>query len=62
MNEFFNMGGYASYVWTCYGLSFLVIVLNVWWAYARAQKVRRRLTGERVAQPEPTRPTVRQIQ
>ena len=61
MSEFFSMGGYGNYVWSSYGLSFLVIVLNIWWAYARSARVRRRLTG-RVEQPEPARPTVRQVQ
>ena len=28
MNEFFNMGGYAFYVWTSYGLTFLVLIAN----------------------------------
>ena len=28
-SEFFAMGGYAFYVWTAYGLTFLVIVLNI---------------------------------
>ena len=29
MSEFFHMGGYAAYVWSAYGLSVLVLVLNV---------------------------------
>ncbi len=62
MSEFFSMGGYASYVWTSYGLSLVVIVINVWWAYARSARVKRRLTGARVEQPAPARPTVRQVQ
>ncbi len=28
-SEFFNMGGYAFFVWTSYGLTFLVIVANI---------------------------------
>ncbi|MCK5720167.1 MAG: heme exporter protein CcmD [Thiomargarita sp.] len=28
MNEFFYMGGYAFYVWTSYGLTFLVLIAN----------------------------------
>ena len=61
MSEFFSMGGYANYVWSSYGLSFIVIVINIWWAYARAARVKRRLTG-RVEQPKPIQPTVRQVQ
>ena len=28
-SEFFDMGGYAFFVWTSYGIAFLVIVLNI---------------------------------
>lgn len=28
-SEFFDMGGYAFFVWSSYGLTFLVIVLNI---------------------------------
>jgi heme exporter protein D len=28
-SDFFNMGGYAFYVWTSYGLTFAVLVLNI---------------------------------
>jgi heme exporter protein D len=28
MQEFFHMGGYAFYVWTSYGLAFIVLLLN----------------------------------
>ncbi len=29
MTEFLHMGGYAFYVWTSYGVVFLVLVLNI---------------------------------
>ncbi|MCK5382254.1 MAG: heme exporter protein CcmD [Gammaproteobacteria bacterium] len=29
LNEFFNMGGYAFYVWTSYGIALLVLLINV---------------------------------
>jgi heme exporter protein D len=29
MSEFFQMGGYAFYVWTSYGLTFVVLVANL---------------------------------
>jgi len=29
MKEFFEMGGYAFYVWTSYGLAFVVLVSNL---------------------------------
>ncbi|MCK4675894.1 MAG: heme exporter protein CcmD [Gammaproteobacteria bacterium] len=28
-SEFFNMGGYAFFVWTSYGLTLFVIVANI---------------------------------
>jgi heme exporter protein D len=32
VKEFFNMGGYAAYVWPSYGLTLITIVLNIIWA------------------------------
>jgi len=29
MSEFWNMGGYAFYVWTSYGIAFLVMLVGV---------------------------------
>ena len=28
-SEFFNMGGYAVYVWSSYGLALLMVVANI---------------------------------
>ncbi len=28
-SEFFNMGGYAFFVWTSYGLTLIVVVANI---------------------------------
>jgi heme exporter protein D len=30
LSEFFHMGGYATFVWSSYGLTLVVLVLN-WW-------------------------------
>lgn len=30
MAEFFHMGGYAFYVWSCYGIAALVIIGLAW--------------------------------
>lgn len=41
MSEFFNMGGYASYIWPAYGLSALVLIgltLQSLAAYRRARR------------------------
>jgi heme exporter protein D len=32
LSDFFDMGGYAAYVWTSYALTFGVVVLNIVWA------------------------------
>ena len=30
--DFFDMGGYAAYVWPSYALTLIVVVLNIVWA------------------------------
>jgi len=30
MEDFLHMGGYATFVWSSYGLGFLVLAWNVW--------------------------------
>jgi heme exporter protein D len=32
VSEFFDMGGYAAYVWPSYALTLIVVVLNIVWA------------------------------
>jgi heme exporter protein CcmD len=32
VSNFLNMGGYAAYVWPSYGLTSVIIVLNIIWA------------------------------
>jgi heme exporter protein D len=32
LSEFFDMGGYAAYVWPSYVLTLVVVVLNIVWA------------------------------
>ncbi|RPI16808.1 MAG: heme exporter protein CcmD [Lysobacterales bacterium] len=36
LQDFFQMGGYAGYVWSAYGLTALVLVLN--WVGARRRE------------------------
>ena len=47
LSDFFDMGGYAAYVWPSYALTLIVVVLNVVWALrslARSrEEARRRL-------------------
>ena len=48
--QFLAMGKYAAYVWPAYGLTLLVVVLNIVWArrlLSRAQvEARRRLATQ----------------
>ena len=32
MSEFLSMGGYARYLWPAYGITFAVVLLNIYWA------------------------------
>ena len=60
MSEFLQMGGYASYVWSAYGVTLIVLVLNVWAAYRRHSEMRARVNRSESVAPE-RQPTVRQI-
>ena len=47
MSEFLSMGGYGGYVWSSFGLTAIMLALNVTWARRRhtsaRQSVARRL-------------------
>ncbi|VAX07287.1 Cytochrome c-type biogenesis protein CcmD, interacts with CcmCE [hydrothermal vent metagenome] len=47
MSDFFNMGGYALYVWVSYGLALVILVWNVILPMQRRKKhismIKRRL-------------------
>ncbi len=45
LREFLHMGGYAGFVWTSYGLTTLVLVLN--WVSARRSEAEQRLLAMR---------------
>jgi heme exporter protein D len=45
LRDFLHMGGYAGYVWTSYGLTALVLVLN--WVSARRNESEQRLLAMR---------------
>ena len=40
MNEFFAMGGYAVYVWSCYGASALVLGLMVYFSVSAHKRAK----------------------
>ncbi len=46
LQEFINMGGYGGYVWSCYGLTLVVLVGIAWssrrdWAGEQIRALRR---------------------
>jgi heme exporter protein D len=43
--SFWAMGGYAFYVWTAYGLSAAILLLNVLLPLAREKRLLRELRG-----------------
>ena len=52
MSAFFDMGGYAAYLWPAYAVTLAVIGLNVYWArraLARARAEAWRRLGARGA-------------
>jgi len=54
MREFFDMGGYAAFVWPAYLVTLTVVVLNMVWArraLARSRAEARRRLDRRGEQP-----------
>ena len=53
MRAFFDMGGYAAFVWPAYAVTLTVVILNIVWArraLARSrEEARRRLEMHREA-------------
>ena len=45
MSEFFHMGGYAVYVWSSFGISFIVLLLNVIVPIIRRRQLKRDVLG-----------------
>ncbi len=43
MSEFFNMGGYAFYVWLSYGLTAVILIANIIVPKLNEKKVKRDL-------------------
>ena len=47
MSEFFAMGGYAFYVWTAYGLTFVLMLLGIIKPLLTNKQILRSLTLKR---------------
>ena len=45
MSEFFHMGGYAVFVWSSFGISFVVLLLNVIIPILRRKQLKRDVLG-----------------
>jgi heme exporter protein D len=45
MSEFLNMGGYAVFVWSSFGISFVVLLLNVIVPVIRRKQLIRDVSG-----------------
>jgi len=45
MNEFLHMGGYAVFVWSSFGISALVLLLNVLFPIMRRKQLIRDVEG-----------------
>ena len=46
IEDFFNMGGYAFYVWGSFGITALVVVAEIWQVRAKRRDVLRNLLNE----------------
>ena len=44
MNEFLEMGGYAFYVWSSYGISLIILLINVYLPLQREKKIIQSIT------------------
>jgi len=40
--NFLDMGGYAVYVWTSFGISFVVLLANVLWSRSQLKREKQR--------------------
>ena len=55
MTEFLDMGGYARFVWSAYGISLVVLSITVWLTKrslaATRKSLRQRLQSQQAVQP-----------
>ena len=55
--EFLDMGGYAFYVWGSFGITALVMVIEVWQVRARHRHIVRNLFNENESHTDSTHPS-----
>ncbi len=46
MSEFLHMGGYAVYVWSCFGLAVGVLAWNLWAPRQRRAEILKELSSD----------------
>ncbi len=46
MAEFFHMGGYGFFVWSCFGISAVVLIFNVVMPLIRHRQIKREIKGQ----------------
>ena len=62
LNEFLAMGGHGGYVWSAYGLTFLILLLTGWSASRRFRRAIDHARGAGEQPPVPARrPTVTEL-
>jgi heme exporter protein D len=52
--EFLDMGGYAFYVWGSFGISALVVIVEVWQVRAQRKNILRNLFNENESDADST--------
>lgn len=52
MKDFFDMGGYAAFVWPAYAVTLAVIALNIYWARRQLAQARAAARRRLAAQEE----------
>ena len=61
MSEFLAMNGYGAYVWSAYGITLVVLVLNVWAGKRALRQNLSRARGTTIEQSGARQPTVTRI-
>ena len=62
MSQFLEMGGDGAYVWSAYGITLAVLIINIWLARAKRRSALRRAHEQvSVADVPRKQPTVRRV-
>lgn len=62
MSQFLEMGGDGAYVWSAYGITLAVLIINVWLARAKRRSALRRAHEQAAVADVPRKqPTVRRV-